>query len=92
MKPAGWAQFEAAIDAYSRGDYATALQKLRPWANQGDPFSQYQLGLMYAKGCGVQQDFQEALRWFRMAAEQGNADIQFSIASIYALERRHHKT
>jgi hypothetical protein len=32
-KPEGWAQFEAALDAYERGDYATALQKLKPWAD-----------------------------------------------------------
>lgn len=81
-KRAGWAQFEAALDAYERGDYATALHKLKPWADRGDPFSQYKLGLMYAIGHGVQQDYQEALRWLRAAAEQGNVDIQFSVGSL----------
>ena len=31
---------------------------------------------MYANGHGVVQDDTEAVRWFRMAAEQGNAFAQ----------------
>jgi TPR repeat protein len=30
------------------------------------------LGVMYANGWGVEQDFTEALRWYRQAAERGN--------------------
>ena len=31
---------------------------------------------MYADGLGVPQDYGEAVKWFRLAAEQGNADAQ----------------
>jgi TPR repeat protein len=34
---------------------------------------------MYANGQGVQQDAQEALKWFRLAAEQGLAEAQAAI-------------
>ncbi len=43
-------------------------------AAQEDAFAQYSLGLMFEKGEGDGQDTEEALRWFRLAAEQGGAD------------------
>jgi TPR repeat protein len=42
---------------------------------------------MYAKGRGVPQDDAEAVRWIRLAAEQGNAIAQFSLGSMYAKGR-----
>ncbi len=41
------------------------------------------LGLMYAEGEGVAQDCQEAVRWYRLAAEQGHAAGQFSLGAMY---------
>ena len=34
-------------------------------------------------GRGVTQDFAEAIRWYRKAAEQGSADAQYSLGSVY---------
>ena len=36
---------------------------------------------MYDHGRGVPEDDAEALKWYRMAAEQGNAPAQFSWGS-----------
>ncbi len=68
-----WADFEAGMEAYDRGDYATALKEWRPLAEQGDANAQFNLGSMYEYGEGVPQDDKEAARWFRLAAEQGYA-------------------
>ncbi len=38
---------------------------------------------MYAEGDGVPQDDKEALRWFRLAAAQGNAMAQNSLGLTY---------
>jgi TPR repeat protein len=46
---------EDALEAYHRGDYATAIQLLRPPADQGDAIAQTNLGVMYNKGQGVPQ-------------------------------------
>ena len=35
-----------------------------------------EFGLMYYKGNGVAQALREAVRWFRMAAQQGDPDAQ----------------
>ena len=70
-------------DAYNRGDYATAVQELRPPAKQGNAQAQYNLGVMYHRGLGVPQDYREAVRWFRKAAEQGSADAQNNLGAMY---------
>ena len=46
---------------------ATDIRKL---AEQGYAEAQYVLGYMYDEGAGVPQDFKEAVRWYRKAAEQ----------------------
>jgi len=65
--------FQEGLDAYERGDYETALKEWRPLAERGNKAVQASLGFMYAKGQGVPQDDQEAVRWSRLAAEQGDA-------------------
>jgi TPR repeat protein len=44
---------------------------------------QHCLGLMYEKGQGVPQDYAEAARLFRLAAEQDNAPAQNNLAFLY---------
>ena len=78
-----WADGPAGVDAYERGDYATALKEFRPLAEQGNTVAQNNLGLMYEKGQGVPQDYQEAARWFRLAAEQGHALAQNNLGVVY---------
>jgi TPR repeat protein len=75
--------FEEAIDAHARGDYAKALRLIRPLANNGDASSQFNLGLMYMTGQGVQQDDAAAALWFRKAAEQGLALAQSDLGVLY---------
>ena len=39
---------------------------------------------MYAIGRGVAQDDQQAVTWYRKAAEQGDADAQYNLGIRYA--------
>lgn len=59
-----------------------ALELLRK-AKQGDAESQGLLGYLYETGCGVQQSFAEALRWYGEAARNGAA------LALYCLGRLH---
>ena len=68
-----FADWEAGVDAYQAGDYATALKEFRRLAEQGDADAQLNLGVMYEDGQGVTQDYKKALKWYRLAAEQGDA-------------------
>ena len=45
------------MDAYKKGDYATALREWEPLANQGDADAQFSLGVMYANGEWVPQNY-----------------------------------
>ncbi len=40
---------------------------------------------MYEDGEGVPKDFSEAAKWYRKAADQGDAAAQLSLAKMYAL-------
>ena len=41
------------VNAYLRGNYATALRQFKPLAEQGDAWAQYWLGRLYYRGEGV---------------------------------------
>ena len=83
VAPVAWAGFEEGVNAYKKGDYATALREWRPLAKQGDARDQFNLGLMYDKGVGVTQDYAEAVKWYRKAAEQGDARAQHNLGFMY---------
>ncbi len=63
-------------------DLTTA--RLYELAAHGNAKAQFILGLRYYKGrMGVAQDYQEAARLYKLAAEQGNASAQRSLALMY---------
>jgi TPR repeat protein len=52
-------------------------------AEQGDAVAQFNIGLCFFNGEGVQQDPAEAVKWFRMADEHGDADALSSFGSLF---------
>jgi len=60
----------------------------RNQAKLGVAAAQARLGFRYASGCGVAQNYTEALSWFRKAAEQGNADAEDLLGHICTLKAR----
>ena len=56
---------------------------LRLAANQGDARAQFNLGLIYDHGRGVQQDAAEAAKWYRKAAYQRHAEAQFILGVMH---------
>lgn len=69
---------------YDAGNYAGKAKSLMPLAQQGDTSAQYKLGVMYAFGQGVPQDYNEAVKWYRLAAEAGNASAQTNLGIMYS--------
>ena len=45
--------------------------------------AQYDLGLCYDNGEGVEKDEVEAVKWYRKAAEQGHVNAQYNLAICY---------
>ena len=52
-------------------------------AESGDAKAQFVLGVMYQNGHGVAKDSAEAVKWYRLAADQGLADAQFVLGVMY---------
>src|SRR5438105_15241552 len=80
--PAPAASLEDAVAAYRKGDYANALQLYRPLAEQGLAVAQFNVGLMYDMGQGVLQNHGEAMKWYRLAADQGRPDAQYQLGHL----------
>jgi uncharacterized membrane protein YhaH (DUF805 family) len=59
------------------------VEKLKKSAHNGDVKAQSKLGLMYAAGDGVMQNFQEAFKWFQKAANQGDVNAQYNLGVMY---------
>ena len=78
------ADFRAGVEAYKRGDYATAYKEWLPLADQEHANALFLLGVMYSKGEGVPKDDAAAAKWYRKAAEQGYAAAQFNLGVMYA--------
>ncbi len=57
--------------AAKTGDYDTAYKEFLESANQQDATGQYNLGMMYYKGNGVEQDYSKAFMWIEKAAKSG---------------------
>jgi TPR repeat protein len=55
------------------------FQRILRNAESGDAAWQNYIGNMYAEGRGVDQNYQEAVKWYRLAAEQDFAEAQYNL-------------
>lgn len=84
----GWSQLYLGA-AYHNGvngaprDIARAARWYQRAAGQGIPFAQYNLGVMYSTGNGVEQDHELALHWLEKAASF-LAEAQYLTGVAYA--------
>ena len=77
------ADYEDGVEAAFSGDYDTAFKEFTIAAEEGLSLAQYNLGILYFTGQGVEQDFDEAFEWTKRAAEQGHLNAQFNLGSLY---------
>ena len=74
-----------ALRAYAQGDYATALAKGKPLAENGVPAAQKLLGDMYLVGKGgLQASESEARAWYEKAAAGGNSYARAALDKLNA--------
>jgi hypothetical protein len=69
--------------SYQRADYQSSLNVWLGRAEAGDPEAQHYVGEIYEKGMGIDPDYAEAARWYRMAAEQGFTRSMVNLAYFY---------
>lgn len=74
----------AALDAYKKGQYATALRYFKRAASYADKFSQFMVAHLYWEGLGVAADHPLAYAWVDLAAERGYHDFAAQRESYWA--------
>jgi TPR repeat protein/tRNA A-37 threonylcarbamoyl transferase component Bud32 len=55
---------------------ASAFADCKPLAEKGYPYAQFALGQMYEFGIGTSKDLNEAMKWYKKAAEGGDPDAK----------------
>ena len=60
-----------------------AIDKYHCSRRKEDAESHFSLGDMYFSGQGVPQDYKEAVKWYRRAAEQGSIEAQYNLGVSY---------
>ena len=73
--------FKDARNAFQQEQYKTGIEIVKPHAEQGDADAQFILGVIYAQGRGVPQDYDEGIKWVRKAADQGFAPAKRALES-----------
>ena len=61
-------------------DFAKLLKQK---AIDGDPVFQHRVGKCYQLGDGIEQNHEEAVKWFRLSADQGYASAQFNLGYAF---------
>ncbi len=68
----------------NRGEFKAAIAQFTPLVEEGFAPAQYQMGIIYQNGYGVQRNAQKAFELFELAAKQNYPDAQFELALIYS--------
>ena len=67
----------AGVEAVKRGDFKAAFALFRNRAAKGDTEAQFELGMLYALGNGVDRDYVAAYMWTEIAAQQNEPYADF---------------
>ena len=78
------ADLKKGLDAFSVGDYETAMAECMPLAEQGDVEAMFCVGRMYANGFGVPMNDEMALKWYGLAAGEGHPEALYNLALMHA--------
>ena len=71
------------VDAFNVGNYDQAAIHWNPLATQGDPYAQYNLGLLWEDGLGsTEKNISEAANWYYLSAQQGYVPAMLRLANI----------
>ena len=78
------ADFLDGKNAYESGDFQTAFAEWESLALNGNSEAQAALGNLYLSGKGVDRNYELALKWTLLAANQGDVTGEFNLGSMYA--------
>jgi TPR repeat protein len=74
---------------YAASQYAKILPRVRELVEQGNPWAETLLGLMYRKGAGVAHDDEKAEDYYQRAAQRGWFGAQYNLGTLYHSQFRY---
>jgi TPR repeat protein len=93
----GWEEMEEvrpAEDAYMKGDSKKTFKILKPLAEKGNSYAQnkfarmYELGFFKDIGNKSTDDIHEAVKWYELAAEQGNSESLYNLGNLFYIGKK----
>lgn len=76
-------QLQLGVNAFNQGKYDVAASHWNPLAKNGNPYAQYNLGLLWENGLGsTSKNVNEASQWYLMSAKQGFVPAMVRLANI----------
>lgn len=73
---------EEGLSAYEDSEFGKAFQILMPLAESGNPQAQKVIAHMYDLGQSVEPNCTEAIKWYRLSAQQGDRVAQNNLATF----------
>ena len=61
----------------------TTYEILKIRADDGDAVAQFKLAIKFEEGINIDQNYEKAFKWYKLAAEAGIADACFKVAYYY---------
>ena len=71
------------VAAFNAGNYQQAFELWKPLAEAGNANAQYNIGLLFLNGLGLERNAVYARELFLAAAHQGLADAQYNLGLIF---------
>ena len=77
------AELEDGFKAFQSGNYEKALRLWLPIAEKDNADAQYNIGILYMKGLGVEKNEKTAFIWYKRSAANGNTDAMYNLGTMY---------
>ena len=76
-------ELEDGFIAFKAGSYEKALRLWLPMAEKDNADAQYNIGILYMKGLGVEKNEKTAFIWYKRSAANGNTDAMYNLGTMY---------
>ena len=74
--------YEKGMEKYNEKEYEEAFKLFMTAAEKGHTGAQYNIGEAYYYGYGVEENKEKAVKWYKLAAENGNIDAESRLVSL----------
>ena len=78
-----YAQYRQGLKAYQQGNYDEALAIWQPLADSGYAAAQFNIGMLFQNGVGVDKSITTANDWFQKAVDRDFAPAQLAMGRAY---------